>query len=756
MLEGVVVGGRRFEPSVLRFIGQRVKKSPKLSRAALSREVCEQLNWRAENGRLQEMSCRVALLRLAERGAIELPAARNAPGGLRKTDRWCAPHDSQLRCTLAELGKIRLVAANTPDLSKLWNLWIAGYHYAGFRPLVGRQRRYLIESEKRGYLGALGFSASARRLSARDRWIGWDDATRARHLQKIVCNSRFLILPWVEVKNLASHVLALAARQVVRDWEREYGYAPVLLETCVDARRFKGTCYRAANWIEVGKTAGRGRNDRSGKRCAEKHAIYLYPLRGGFREQLCQGMAPPAPPADWAEQELGRARLGDERLERRLVELGRCFYSNPQANLPQACGTRAQTKAAYRLLENRKVTMEEILTAHRRSTVERMREEPVVLCAQDTTSLNYSTHQDTEGLGAIGTNSGGAQGLIVHDTLALSAQSGVALGVLDVQVWARDPKKLRGAGRAIEQKESAKWLKSYEAACRAKAELAGQVTVVSVGDREADVYELFALARERKNGAHLLVRSMNDRRVTGDDHSLWEQLAAAPVAGYQEVEISARPGRKARLAKLAIRFADVTLQAPQGRRHLGNIPVRIIEAHEEGVPRGAEPLHWRLLTTLKVNNLQDAARLLRWYGLRWQIEVYHRTLKTCCRIEDRQLATADRIENCLALDVVVAWRVLHLTRISRTQSERPCTDFVEDYKWRALYLYLRARGDRTVKITDTPPTIREFTHRVAQLGGFLGRKSDGDPGTQTLARGITTFDVIILAYEIFRETHAPP
>ena len=150
MLEGVVVGGRRFEPSVLRFIGQRVKKSPKLSRAALSREVCEQLNWRAENGRLQEMSCRVALLRLAERGAIELPVGRNAPGGLRKTDRWCAPHDSQLRCTLAELGKIRLVAANTPDLSKLWNLWIAGYHYAGFRPLVGRQRRYLIESEKRG------------------------------------------------------------------------------------------------------------------------------------------------------------------------------------------------------------------------------------------------------------------------------------------------------------------------------------------------------------------------------------------------------------------------------------------------------------------------------------------------------------------------------------------------------------------------------------------------------------------------------
>jgi len=642
VLEAVVVGGRRFEPSVLRLIRKRVKESPELSLAALSRAVCEQLNWRAENGRLQEMSCRVALLRLAERGVIALPAARNARGGLRKTDRWRAAPDMPLRCTLAELGKIRLVAVTTRDLSELWNLWIAGYHYVGFRPLVGRQRRYLIESAQQGYVGALGFSAAARRLGARDRWIGWDEATRAVHLQRIVCNSRFLILPWVEVKNLASHVLALAARQVVRDWEREYGYAPVLLETCVDPRRFKGTCYRAANWIEVGKTAGRGRNDRRGKRCGEKRAIYLYPLRGGFREQLCQGMAPPTPPADWAEQELGGARLGDERLERRLVDLGRCFYANPQANLPQACGTRAQTKAAYRLLENRKVTREEILSSHRRATVERMREEPVVLCAQDTTSLNYSTHHETEGLGAIGTTRGGAQGLIVHDTLALSAHSGVALGVLDVQVWARDPKTRRGAGRPIEQKESAKWLKSYEAACRAKTELAEQGTVVSVGDREADVYELFALAHERKNGAHLLVRSMNNRRVIGDDDSLWEQLAAAPVAGYQDVEVSARPGRKARLARLTIRFADLTLQAPQGKRGLGNIPVRIIEAREEGAPRGTEPLHWRLLTTLKVHTLQDAARLLRWYGLRWQIEVYHRTLKTCCRIEDRQLATASR------------------------------------------------------------------------------------------------------------------
>ena len=140
MSEAVVVGGRRFEPSVLRLIRKWVKESPELSRAALSRKVCEQLNWRAENGRLQEMSCRVALVRLDERGVIELPAARNARGGLRKTDRWRAPPDAALYCTVAELGKIRLVAVNTPALSELWNLWIAGYHYVGFRPLVGRHR----------------------------------------------------------------------------------------------------------------------------------------------------------------------------------------------------------------------------------------------------------------------------------------------------------------------------------------------------------------------------------------------------------------------------------------------------------------------------------------------------------------------------------------------------------------------------------------------------------------------------------------
>ena len=305
MSEAVVVGGRRFEPSVLRLIRKWVKESPELSRAALSRKVCEQLNWRAENGRLQEMSCRVALVRLDERGVIELPAARNARGGLRKTDRWRAPPDAALYCTVAELGKIRLVAVNTPALSELWNLWIAGYHYVGFRPLVGRQKRYLIKSEKQGYLGALGFSASARRLGERDRWIGWDDATRARHLQKIVCNSRFLILPWVEVKNLASHVLALAARQVVRDWERAYGYAPVLLETCVDTRRFKGTCYRAANWIEVGKTAGRGRNDRSGKRCGKSTRSISTRCGEGSANSCARGWRPPqqrrtGPSRSWA------------------------------------------------------------------------------------------------------------------------------------------------------------------------------------------------------------------------------------------------------------------------------------------------------------------------------------------------------------------------------------------------------------------------------------------------------------------------
>jgi len=201
---------------------------------------------------------------------------------------------------------------------------------------------------------------------------------------------------------------------------------------------------------------------------------------------------------------------------------------------------------------------------------------------------------------------------------------------------------------------------SYDQACTLQTECGTHTTVVSVGDREADVYELFCDARDRKNGAQLLVRAAQNRRVRHECGYLFDHLYGLAPAGAYELAVEARPGRTARVAQLAVRFAKVTLQAPAGRKRLGPVEVYAVLAREEAAPAQETPLEWLLLTTLPVRDVQQAQQRLSWYSVRWAIEVFHRTLKSGCRIEDRQLENARRLENCLAIDMVVAWRILYL------------------------------------------------------------------------------------------------
>jgi len=740
----VVACGREFTPGLIERIRARVRSGgQELTRTALSREVCQWADWRDPSGRVQDMSARVALQRLEKFGHIELPPPRPCAVGGRASKRWESPGDpQQVNCSLAELGCIRVVevsAQRTPALSGQWTRMIGCYHYLGFVPAVGRQKRYLVASERHGVVAAASFSAAAWRCAPRDRWIGWSDEQRSNHLQEVVSNSRFLILPWVEVKNLASHLLARLADRVVKDWRETYGYEPLLLETFVDGGRFSGACYRAAGWLHVGQTAGFSRNERTGHAPVPVKDVYLYPLRPDARELLCAGGAPAQVCTDWAEQEFGAAALGDRRLVRRLVEVGRDFYARPQANIPEASQSRARTKAAYRLLEQRELGMKEFLQAHVRATIERAKEERVVLAVQDTTSLNYTGLKDTcEGLGSIGTKKSGALGLIVHDTVVFTP-AGLPLGVLDAQVWARKPKKSR---KLIKQKESRKWLASYEQACRLKTECGKATIVVSVGDREADLYELFAAARDRSNAAHLLVRASQNRCVQQECSYLFDHLYGLDVAGEYELPVEARPGRKARVAQLSVRFARVTLEPPKGKRKLGPVEVYAVLAREEDPPPQETPLEWLLLTTLAVTNFEQAQQRLSWYTVRWAIEVFHRTLKSGCRIEDRQLEDAHRLENCLAIDMVVAWRILHLRHLSRVDPDAPCTVYFAQHEYEALY----AVTHRGQALPKTPIPIRQATRLVAMLGGFLGRKGDGEPGAETLWRGLQRLDGICIGW----------
>jgi hypothetical protein len=757
-VEPVAAGGREFSVAVLEEIGTWVHARPELTRAALARAVCERLNWKQPNGRWCESSCRVALGKLERRGILQLPAPRRRRVGVKSVVRAgdCGLDSSPMVGELKELGQIELVrvaGCRSPE-ARLWKAMIAAHHYCGYRGLVGAQIRYLIRCQ-RGWLGALGFSAAAWQLRDRDRFIGWSVRARQAHLHEVVANSRFLLLPWVKVPHLASHVLALASRQLPADWQAIYSYRPLLLETYVEQERFAATCYRAANWQYVGKTAGRGRQDRQCTRQVTVKTVYLYPLATDWRKRLCREplrrrrplLLANADAADWALREFGEAVVGDRRLRRRLVSLAEDFYARPQANLPQACGTRAKTKAAYRLLDHDQLSLPQLLAGHYASTVERMGEQPVVLAVQDTTTLNYSSHLQTAGLGPVGSRKDGAQGLLLHDTLALTPQ-GVPLGLLDVQLWARSResfgKRVQRSRLPIEQKESQKWLHSFAAAAAAQRELA-HTQVVSVGDREADIYELFQLALSRQDHPQLLVRAEQDRRV-GDDQKLWQTVEAQAIVGYQAVQASRRRGHAARVAHLAVRFAEVELQPPKNRPQLGS-PLRIwaVLAREEEAPPGVEPLEWMLLSTLPVHTAEQAAEKLLWYTQRWQIEVYHRTLKSGCRIEQRQLATAQRLENCLAIDMVVAWRIFHLTRLGRDVPDLPCTVYFDDLQWQALYGFIH----RTAIPPAQPPTLRQAIRMVASLGGFLGRKGDGEPGTQSIWLGLQRLDDIAAAWAIF-------
>jgi hypothetical protein len=263
----------------------------KLSRTELASTVCELFSWKRPTGKLKSVECRQFLEYLDAKGAIKLPASRKqyANRGFAKVPRTAKANIQPIiSAKLKDLLPLLLIRVETQEQRQLWYEYVDRYHYLGYQLPFGAQLRYFLKSGATDdILGCFQFSSPAWKMAPRDRWIGWSDEQRQRNLQKIVNNSRFLILPWVEVKNLASSALALAVRAVPDDWQRCYGYQPVLMETLVDRKRFKGTCYKAANWIHMGETTGRGRMDRDNKKQGESvKEIYVYPLTSGFRQEL--------------------------------------------------------------------------------------------------------------------------------------------------------------------------------------------------------------------------------------------------------------------------------------------------------------------------------------------------------------------------------------------------------------------------------------------------------------------------------------
>lgn len=278
--------GRHFNPSELDWIRDQVENQPEINRAELSRLFCRRTNWRKPDGGLKEMSCRVAMLHLERRGLIPLPAPTTKPVVVKKIKH--TPQGEPRADIYFQAGRLDLVMEPVVQkTSALWNELIDRYHYLGYRRMGGAQMRFFVRAEGQ-VVALLGFSAAAWRVAPRDDFIGWKEHERKRHLHLVVDNSRFLMLPWVRCKNLASRILSHAARKLPYHWQQRYHYRPLLIETFVEKDRFAGTSYKAANWICVGQTLGRGKWDH--KKAFDKpvKTIWLYPLERRFKERLCQ------------------------------------------------------------------------------------------------------------------------------------------------------------------------------------------------------------------------------------------------------------------------------------------------------------------------------------------------------------------------------------------------------------------------------------------------------------------------------------
>lgn len=438
----------------------------------------------------------------------------------------------------------------------------------------------------------------------------------------------------------------------------------------------------------------------------------------------------------WAEEELQYAQLGDIRRKKRLMRIVTDLAAQPNVSVPQACGNLAATQAAYEFWQSPYMKPEAIASAHHHRTLERVKQQSIVIASQDTTELNFTHHPAKRGMGYL--DNAKSSGLKVHSVFC-STSNGVPLGVLHQQVWARDitqlGKKHQRHKKPIQDKESQRWLTALDAT---QSVIPSEIVVVTVADREADIYELFLLPR--RPNSEFLIRAQHDRSVkTTSEHQHIERLQQAMrqvhPCGQLSLELRRHPEREARQATLTLRATTLELQPPvthPEREHLRPIRVQVILAEEENPPSAREQVRWLLLTTLAVTCFEDVVQCLRWYSYRWLIERYHYVLKSGCRLEQLQLETADRIHRALATYTIVAWRLLWMTYLARCHPDTPADTVLETHEWQALYCTIHS----SPKPPDSPPDLRTCVRWIAQLGGFLARKHDGEPGVKTLWQGL--------------------
>ena len=451
---------------------------------------------------------------------------------------------------------------------------------------------------------------------------------------------------------------------------------------------------------------------------------------------------------DWIDSELKTVDFGDKRLDARFGNLLELLNKKPTESIPNACKSWSETKGAYRFFDNENVSAEKILAPHYTATTERIKQEPIVLLVQDTTEIDYTKHPATDGLGHIGkTKHTHRHGFFMHPTLAVTP-SRVSLGFVDNINWIRTEqnKAVQRKQLPISEKESQRWLDSFSKT----KELAKQIPethFVNVADRESDIYEYFMEYDKNIPNADLIVRAVQNRCLEDSDKKLWEKVRGEQHIATIEFELPRGRNNQSRLVRQEIRAVEVTLVCPaRHAKKLPNIKLTAILATEISPPENVKPIEWLLLTTIKTNSKEEVLSITEYYLCRWQIEIFFNILKTGCQIEKVQLENYNRLTSCLALYMIIAWRILHITMFNRVLKEVPCNEFFSDCEWKSMYtVYHKGKQQLPVDV----PSIYEMTRMIASFGGFLGRKHDKEPGVKSIWLGMQQMHVFALAYEAF-------
>lgn len=462
---------------------------------------------------------------------------------------------------------------------------------------------------------------------------------------------------------------------------------------------------------------------------------------------------------DWIEEELASLSLGDKRLNSRAHKLLTQLSRNPTDSIPVACSGAKETKAAYRFFDNENVSAQKIQGSHYEATLSRMGKHDVVLIPQDTTVLNFTTQHKRRDAGP--TTMGSAHGIFLHSAIAVTPEK-VCLGHLSSKQWHRESlQNLTKRQRTkkdyitpIEDKESYRWLENYRNA-NEYAKMLPQTTIVSISDREGDIYDIYEEAQKvfgnEGSKAHYLIRAKTDRKVCTEEgkltgYKIKSALMDNEPLGTFTLEITGAKTRKDRLVKLTVYAQRIHLGLPyKQKKKDGYKPVQVtaILCVELKPPENLEAIEWLLITDLLATTFEEAYEKIQWYTCRWQIELFFKVLKSGCTIEKLQL-TEKNFSACLSFYMIIAWRILYMVAIGRYCPEISCECVFSREEWQTTYIVSYRK-----KPPKVPPNLNEMIRMVASLGGYINQKSRPEPGIKTMWIGLRNMQEHLRAREAF-------